>query len=89
MARGRKTGGRTSGTPNKLSTNTRENIVEVFTKMGGVEGMAQWASENKSQFYTIYAKLLPIDTRIGNSDWDKPLQVNIVHYGSSSKGESA
>jgi hypothetical protein len=56
-----KTGGRQAGTPNKLSSSVKENIVGVFTRMGGVPAMVKWAEENPTQFYQIYAKLLPVD----------------------------
>lgn len=59
-----KTGGRKPGTPNKLSGQAKENIVAVFNRLGGTDGMAAWASENQTQFYTIYAKLLPIEATL-------------------------
>ena len=33
----------------------------VFTRLGGTAAMAEWATENKTEFYRIYARLLPID----------------------------
>lgn len=59
MARA-KTGGRSSGTPNKLSGIAKDNIAAVFNRLGGTAGMAEWAKENKTQFYQIYSKLLPL-----------------------------
>jgi hypothetical protein len=60
MALGKKTGGRQKGTPNKLSTNVKDNVISVFEQLGGTDHMARWAEENPSQFYNIYAKLLPL-----------------------------
>ena len=34
----RKTGGRRKGTPNKVTATTRENILAVFTRLGGADG---------------------------------------------------
>lgn len=52
--------GRPAGVPNKLSSTVKENIIEVFERIGGVESMAAWASENQTQFFNLYAKLLPL-----------------------------
>lgn len=59
MATGQKTGGRQPGSPNKLSGLAKENIAGVFNRLGGTEAMALWAMENQTQFYQIYARLLP------------------------------
>jgi hypothetical protein len=61
MAAGKKTGGRKSGSVNKLSGLAKDNIAAVFNRLDGTNGMAKWAEENQTQFYQIYAKLLPID----------------------------
>ncbi len=52
--------GRPSGVPNKLSATVKDNIIDVFDSIGGVETMAVWANENKTQFFNLYAKLLPL-----------------------------
>jgi len=57
---GKKFGGRTKGTPNKLSASVKDNVISVFEDLGGTEHMKLWASENPTQFYNIYAKLLPL-----------------------------
>lgn len=51
--------GRPAGVPNKMSTAVKDNVIEVFEAIGGVHSMAEWATENKTQFYNLYAKLLP------------------------------
>jgi len=61
-------GGREKGTPNKLSKTAKENIAAVFDKLGGLESMAEWALENKTEFYRgIYPRMLPIDTHVSGS----------------------
>jgi hypothetical protein len=52
--------GRPAGIPNKLSASVKDNIIDVFDKIGGVESMAIWATENQTQFFNLYAKLLPL-----------------------------
>jgi len=61
MAKGFKTGGRRAGTPNKLSSTVKDNVLAVFEELGGKEHMKLWASENPTQFYNILAKLMPTE----------------------------
>lgn len=63
MARGRKTGGRKRGVPNKISGTVRENVIQVFDQIGGLRQMAQWAQKNRTEFYRLYAKLLPVEVK--------------------------
>jgi hypothetical protein len=63
MAYGKKTGGRTKGTPNKLSSTVKANVVAVFDDLNGedLRHMKEWARENPTQYYNLYAKLLPTE----------------------------
>lgn len=56
----RKTGGRKAGTPNVISGLAKENIVAVFTRLGGTAAMAEWARKNQTEFYKLYARLVPV-----------------------------
>ncbi len=58
MAMGRKTGGRTKGTPNKVSGTVKDNVIEVFEGIGGIATMMEWAKQNQTEFYRLYARLL-------------------------------
>lgn len=78
MALGKKTGGRQKGTPNKLSGTAKENIACVFVRLGGVQAMVKWAEKNPTQFYQIYAKLLPIDLEVGGKEDAPAVRVEIV-----------
>lgn len=59
MAKGKKTGGRTAGTPNKVSVTVKDNVITVFEDIGGAGTMKAWAEENLTEFYRLYAKLIP------------------------------
>jgi len=59
MAQGAKTGGRKKGTSNKLNATVKDNVLAVFNRLDGTAGMAQWAKENQTEFYKIYARLIP------------------------------
>lgn len=61
-------GGRALGTPNKVSAQAKDNILDVFLRIGGVPEMAKWARKNRGDFYTkIYARLIPKDVALGAS----------------------
>lgn len=59
MALGAKTGGRIKGTPNKLTRAGREAFERAFRGIGGQKALAAWAKENRTDFYKLYARLLP------------------------------
>lgn len=52
---------RTKGAVNKLNAEVKENIVAVFTRLGSTAAMADWARENLTEFYKIYARLIPTE----------------------------
>ena len=47
------------GSPNKLGALAKDNIAAVFNRLGGTAAMARWAEDNKTEFYRIYARLVP------------------------------
>ena len=62
---GRREGaGRKPGVPNKISSTVKDNVISVFEELGGIGNMALWARDNQSQFYNLYAKLLPMSTEV-------------------------
>lgn len=61
MASGEKTGGRTAGTPNRMTTAAKSAIDEAFFRIGDVAALAKWAKENPSDFYKhVWIKILPL-----------------------------
>jgi hypothetical protein len=56
--------GRPKGARNKLTANVKENIIAVFTKLGGTAAMAKWAGENLTEYYKIYARLAPTQVEV-------------------------
>lgn len=70
--------GRRAGTPNKMSATVKQNVIDVFSNLGGVEHMTLWAAENPNQFYNIYAKLMPTQSELGTIDGqDSPINVTL------------
>jgi hypothetical protein len=67
MAIGKKTGGRTKGTPNKTTASVKQALSEAFEGMGGVDALLAWGSDNQTEFYKLWAKLLPVDVTTGGN----------------------
>jgi hypothetical protein len=63
---GPKNGGRKKGTPNKSSASVKAAFLLAFDAAGGDKALAEWAKANRTEFYKLYAKLLP--TEIKNAD---------------------
>jgi hypothetical protein len=51
--------GRPKGTPNKIGALVKQNIIAVFEGIGGTKSMMTWAKKNRTEFYKLYARLVP------------------------------
>lgn len=60
--------GRKAGSKNVASATAKENIQAVFTRLGSTAAMASWAEDNLTEFYRIYARLLPTETKMALTD---------------------
>ncbi len=60
-----KLAGRPKGAKNKLGATAKENVVAVFTRLGGTAQMAEWARENQTEFYKLYGRLIPVENHVG------------------------
>lgn len=56
-----KAGGRKAGTPNKATATARGAFQMAFDAIGGASALATWASENPTEFYKLYGRLIPVD----------------------------
>lgn len=91
MAKGRKTGGRVAGTPNKMTKAVKDAIAEVAEGLGGPTRMLKWAKEdplNERIFWKdIYPKLLPLQL---TGEGGGPIQIDRIELvamsGNNSKG---
>jgi len=62
--------GRPKGSANKF-TDLKNAFLQVFDKLGGVDGFFEWASKNninKTQFYHMITKLLPKTVDVNASE---------------------
>ena len=54
--------GRPKGVQNKIGAAVKSNVLAVFDKIGGREKMVEWALANLTEFYRLYARLIPTET---------------------------
>ena len=81
---GEKTGGREKGTPNKFTGTVKEAYLEVFQRLGGVDGLHKWASSseaNKREFYRGFMKILPREVHLVNPETPNDLPFRLVIEG--------
>ena len=68
MAARRKTGGRQKGTPNKVTADVKNAILEAAHAAGGEGGMVGYltrqADENPTAFLTLIGKVLPLTAEV-------------------------
>jgi len=68
--------GRPRGSPNKITSAAKEAFQAAFDGLGGVEALADWARENTTEFYKLYARLIPVEQRLADSDGEA-LQISV------------
>lgn len=56
------------GSPNKVHATAKENLIAVFTRLGGTAAMATWAQDNLTEFYKLYGRLIPTDVNLRGRD---------------------
>ena len=52
--------GRKKGSANKTTVKVREAMELAFEGIGGVPALVEWAQKNQTEFYKLFAKLLPV-----------------------------
>lgn len=57
--KGKKLGGRKKGVPNKMSASVKEAFHLAYKGIGGDKTLIDWAKNNQTAFFTLYAKLIP------------------------------
>lgn len=65
--KGQRRGGRQKGTPNKKTVAVKEALSMAFQGVGGVPGLTRWAEGNRTEFYKLWAKMLPQDLKVSGS----------------------
>jgi hypothetical protein len=60
--------GRPKGSANKLTRAAKEAFGLAFDGIGGVEALTAWARDNQTEFYKLYARLIPAEQHVSNPD---------------------
>lgn len=83
-----KSPGRPKGSVNKVSKTMKEAFKEAFDQLGGVPKLVEWAERNPDKFYTLVARLLPVDIT-SNDEAITPtvVKVNLVAPNAPAKAE--
>lgn len=69
---------KTKGSANALKVTARDAVWKVFHELGGVQHMKRWATENPSEFYKLYSRLVP--TQVTGEDGG-PVEIKIGWLG--------
>lgn len=88
---GERRGGRKKGTPNKKSAEVKEALQLAFIGIGGVPTLQRWADQNKTEFFKLWGKLLPlqISTPEGESLLVKVIDLSRGPNGNGNQTEPA
>lgn len=62
--RGNGRSGRAIGQHSVQSRQAKDNLEEAFLKLGGVAGLVKWGKNNRTEFYKIWARLIPKDVSV-------------------------
>jgi hypothetical protein len=60
----KKSGGRSKGTPNKITKDVKEMVLEALESLGGTEWFIQQGKENPVAFMAMAGKAMPKETKI-------------------------
>lgn len=69
--------GRKKGTPNKLTSSAKEAFALAFEGLGGAPRLQAWAEENPTEFYKLFARLIPTESHVTGAQ-GQPLGVVIL-----------
>ena len=79
--KGKKTGGRVAGTPNKMTGDIKEMIRNALSEVGGVNYLKEQARTNPNAFLGLIKSIVPRDVNVG-SQTDNELVIKIKGLGS-------
>jgi hypothetical protein len=67
--------GRPKGVPNKLTRSAKEAFGLAFEGIGGAQALTEWARANPTDFYKLYARLIPTEVNATVDDKRTPDQM--------------
>ena len=87
MAKGKKTGGRRRGTPNKVTGALKDMILQALSNVGGTAYLEECATakETKGHFLALVGRVLPLQVKDGGNEPQVPAPVIHEHLESPDK----
>lgn len=77
MAKGKKTGGRQAGTPNKISGVLKDTVLQALANVGGVTYLEEVARAHPVAFVGLIGRIIPVQVKDGGPEARMP--VPVVH----------
>lgn len=77
--KGKKTGGRVKGTPNKVSGALKDDILDALQAVGGVEYLREQATKNPNAFLSLLGRVLPMQVNGPGKDGEHTMQTVVRH----------
>lgn len=68
---------RPKGSKNKFTTSARDAFTHAFKGLGGVPALQKWATLNPTEFFKLYARLIPVE-HVGDGG-EGPVQAIVKH----------
>lgn len=59
--------GRPKGALNKTTKAAKEAFAFAFDDMGGPQALSEWGKENRTEFYKLFSKLIPVENQVSGS----------------------
>ncbi|GEM_PF-5060579 len=75
--RGRAGKGRPKGAVNKTTRAAREAFMMAAEGIGGVAALTDWAKRNPTEFWKLYARLIPAEHHIGVGEGAEPYEIRV------------
>ena len=69
--------GRPKGSVNKTTALAKEAFALAFKGLGGAKALQEWATENPTEFYKLFARLIPTEQHVSGAD-GQPLGVVVL-----------
>lgn len=60
--------GRKRGTPNRVTTGAKLAMLAVYDGLGGDRAFELWAEKNPSEFYKLFARLIPTEHQVSGHE---------------------
>ncbi len=91
IAAGNRGMGRKKGQVNKATRAVKEALQEAFENLGGVPALVIWAKTDPTEFYKLWAKLLPTEVKakvetIGDIPVGK-VQIEVINANTQDTGD--